>query len=1001
MSADYSSKEIEPKWQVYWEERKTFRTPNPGDPGFDPKKPKFYVLDMFPYPSGTGLHVGHPEGYTATDIIARYRRMKGYNVLHPMGWDSFGLPAEQHAVETGQHPAITTERNINTFRRQMKALGFSYDWDREIATTDPRYHRWTQWIFLQLFNSWYDDAAQRARPVSELEIPAEVAAKGEQAVREFVDSRRLAYLAEVPVNWCPALGTVLANEEVTNEGRSERGNHPVFRRPMRQWMLRITKYADRLERDLESLDWPESIKLMQRNWIGRSEGAVVTFRVAADRSRDRKGEVSGDQSCDRERAVSTGGDAIEVFTTRPDTLFGATYMVLAPEHPLVERITTDAQRDTVRRYCAAALQRSDMARTAEAKEKTGVFTGGYAINPASDEQIPIWVADYVLMGYGTGAIMAVPGHDERDFEFAKQFDLPIRAVVRPPESWVQEQIVANRIDLEHARRRGREKAAELLMRSATAAAGTISGITFQDARALIDGDAGWIDQVAMPAYGEDPGLFIDAYTGDGTAIHSGEFDGLPTAEFKRKITAWLEERALGRGAVNYKLRDWLFSRQRYWGEPFPILHGPDDELVALAESELPLTLPEMQDFAPTAMPEDSQAEPEPPLGRAKDWATVRRSGKSYRRELNTMPQWAGSCWYYLRFLDAKNEARLCGEQAERYWMVSKKKDGTPHAGGIDLYLGGAEHAVLHLLYARFWHKVLFDLGHVSTPEPFGKLFNQGMIRAFAYRDRRGIPVGYEEIDFREDGAYRKRDGEKLAGAVEKMSKALKNVVNPDEVVGEYGADSLRLYEMFMGPLDASKPWNPRDVPGVFRFLQRCWRLIAGEQSLVRPDGDGPLSGPYEALERSLHKTIKKVGDDIERMAFNTAIAAMMEFVNEAYRAKGISKSQAERFVLILSAFAPHLGEELWQRLRGAAWTGSLADEPWPEFDPMLVAEDRIEVPIQVNGKLVARVTVPPDATENAVRTAALAHPKVVERLHGKSVAKTIYVPARLLNLVVR
>ncbi len=1033
MPAEYSPKQIEPKWQAYWEEHKTFRTPNPGEAGFDPAKPKFYVLDMFPYPSGTGLHVGHPEGYTATDIIARYRRMKGYNVLHPMGWDAFGLPAEQHAVETGQHPAITTERNINTFRRQMKALGFSYDWDRELATTDPKYYRWTQWIFLQLFGSWYDDTAQKARPIRELEIPPETRAKGEGAAREFVDSHRLAYLAEVPVNWCPALGTVLANEEVTNEGRSERGNHPVFRRPMRQWMLRITKYADRLERDLEALDWPESIKLMQRNWIGRSEGAVVAFRVAADQSRDRKGAVSADQSRERKGVVSadqsrdrmegipSNDNLIEVFTTRPDTLFGATYMVLAPEHPLVERITTDAQRQAVRAYCAAALQRSDMARTAEAKEKSGVFTGSYAINPVNDEAIPIWVADYVLMGYGTGAIMAVPAHDERDFEFAKQFDLPIRAVVRPPESWVEEQIVANRIDVEHARRRGREQAAEILMRSATSAA-TMMSATYRDTRPLIDGDSSWIDQVAMPAHAEDPGLFVDAYTGDGLAINSGRFDGLPTAEFKRMITTWLAGRGLGHADVNYKLRDWLFSRQRYWGEPFPILHGPDGELVALQDAELPLALPEIENFAPAAMHDDSAAEPEPPLGRAKEWATVRRGGKTYRRELNTMPQWAGSCWYYLRFIDPKNDARLCGEQAERYWMISLKKDGAPHADGIDLYLGGAEHAVLHLLYARFWHKLLFDLGYVSTPEPFGKLFNQGMIRAFAYRDRRGIPVGYDEIDFREDGAYRRSDAEKLAGAVEKMSKALKNVVNPDEVVGECGADSLRLYEMFMGPLDASKPWNPRDVPGVFRFLQRCWRLIAGEREGrglsemvvdAGKDSDGrgreekgslepsAAGAPLDGLERLLHKTIKKVGEDIGRMAFNTAIAAMMEFVNEAYRAKGILKSQAERFVLILSPFAPHLGEELWQRLRGPAWRVSLADEPWPEFDPTLVVDDQIEVPIQVNGKLVARVTVPPDATEDAVRSAALAHPKVEERLHGKSVAKTIYVPARLLNLVVR
>ena len=935
MHGEYSPRRIESKWQAHWEEHSTFQMPNPGETGFDSDKPKFYVLDMFPYPSGAGLHVGHPEGYTATDIVARYRRMCGYNVLHPMGWDAFGLPAEQHAVETGQHPAVTTKRNIDTFRRQLKMLGFSYDWDREVATTDPSYYRWTQWIFLQLFNSWFDDAARKARPIGELQIPAEVQAEGEAAVRRFVDSQRLAYLAEVPVNWCPALGTVLSNEEVTNEGRSDRGNHPVFRRPMRQWMLRITKYADRLANDLEALDWPESVKLMQRNWVGRSEGAQVRFKVDG---RD---------------------DMIEVFTTRPDTLFGATYMVLAPEHPLAERITTSAQRDAVTGYCTQASRRSELDRTADTKEKTGVDTGAFAINPASGEKIPIWVADYVLMTYGTGAIMAVPAGDLRDWEFAWRFGLPVRPVVQPPE--------------------GYKPSKE------------------ESARAI-----------------EDGGVTRFPFVGSGRAINSGAFDGLSTEQFKKQIVAWLADRGLGRAMVNYKLRDWLFSRQRYWGEPFPILHGPDGEIVALDESELPLMLPEVDDYRPVSQTEESDALPEPPLGRATEWVEVRRDGKTYRRELNTMPQWAGSCWYYLRFCDPSNSERLCGEQAERYWMVSNKKDGTPHAGGIDLYLGGAEHAVLHLLYARFWHKVLFDLGHVSTPEPFGKLFNQGMIRAFAYKDGRGSYVGYEEIDFREDGAFRKADGEKLSGAVEKMSKSLKNVINPDEVVSEYGADSLRLYEMFMGPLDASKPWNPRDVPGVFRFLQRVWRLIAGEGEGLSPmviddeRGASPdakasraVPGPGADLEKALHATIKKVGADIERMTFNTAISAMMSFVNEAYRVGEIHRDQAQRFVLLLSPFAPHISEELWQRLRGTTWDGSLAYEAWPTYDASLLVEDEVEIPVQVNGKLAGRITVAKDADEETVRAAAQTNAKVAARLGDATVIKTIYVPGRMLNLIIR
>jgi leucyl-tRNA synthetase len=980
MNGEYAPKQIREKWQAYWEKEKTFRTPNPGEPGFDPARPKCYILDFFPYPSGAGLHVGHPEGYTATDILSRYRRMNGYAVLHTMGWDAFGLPAEQHALETGEHPAVATARNIANFRRQLKMLGFSFDWDREFATTDPEYYRWTQWIFLQIFNSWYDDAQGKARPISGLPVPGEVRASGPKAVREYVDSHRLAYLAEVPVNWCPALGTVLANEEVTNEGRSERGNHPVFKRPLKQWMLRITKYADRLARDLDDLDWPEAVKLMQRNWIGRSEGAQVRFDLPE------------------------AGESLEIFTTRPDTLFGATYMVLAPEHPLVGKITTPAQRPAVRAYCEAAVKRSDLARTAQTKDKTGVFTGAFAVNPVNNERIPVWIADYVLISYGTGAIMAVPAHDERDFEFAKQFNLPMIAVVKPPDSWIQHQIVTRGLDTAFAAAAGLAAQAERMTASAAPAAHALSTSTVQEPRTLRDGDTGWMQQVAQPTYAAHPALFHEAFIGEGTAMNSGAFNGLSTPEFKARIVEWLQARGRGRGTVNYKIRDWLFSRQRYWGEPFPILHGPDGEVAALDESELPLVLPEMTDFRPAAPEDGSEAVPEPPLGRAGEWATVLRGGVCWRRELNTMPQWAGSCWYYLRFLDPRNTRRFCSPEAERYWMVSRRRDGRPHAGGVDLYLGGAEHAVLHLLYARFWHKVLYDLGHVSTPEPFGRLFNQGMIRAFAYQDSRGAYVGYDEIDFREDGAYRRSDGERLRGAVEKMSKSLKNVINPEEVVETHGADALRLYEMFMGPLEASKPWNPRDVPGVYRFLQRTWRMVVDEKtgglSAMVADAAGPPAGAHAELERALHRTIRKVSEDIERLAFNTAISAMMEFVNEAYRLKTLRRDQAERFVLILSPFAPHLGEELWQRLRGPEWRTSLACEAWPRWDPAMVEEAQVEIPVQVNGKLAGRIVVAKDCPAAAAESAALADPKVREKVAGGQVKKAIYVPGRLLNLVV-
>ena len=926
--ADYDSAAIEAKWQAYWENNGTFVQVNPGEAGFV-DKPKMYVLDMFPYPSGAGLHVGHPEGYTATDIVCRYKRMKGFNVLHPMGYDSFGLPAEQYAVEHGVHPRETTAANIANIERQIKMFGFSYDWSRRLATTDVGYYRWTQWIFLKLFNSWYDPEVSAARPIAEL---AHKLAGGELVVtsagqvvgnpvhginaltneppgtisfidltpdqqREVIDSERLAYQAEVPVNWCPKLGTVLANEEVTNEGRSDRGDHPVYRRALTQWMLRITRYADRLGDDVEAVNWPEPIKIMQRNWIGRSEGADVDF------------------------AVDGFDELIRVYTTRPDTLFGATYMVLAPEHELVEVITTKDQRREVEAYVQAAARKSELERTAETKGKTGVPTGAFAINPVNDEKIPIWVADYVMMGYGTGAIMAVPAHDTRDFEFAEKFGLPIVKVVDPPA-------------------------------------------------------------------GED----WHGYVGDGVAVNSGQYDGLTTAEFKKTITAWLDEQGLGAAAINYKLRDWLFSRQRYWGEPFPIVHCDTCGTVGLPEDQLPLELPEMDDFSP-ATSDDPESLPAPPLGKLTDWVntTCPECGGPARRELNTMPQWAGSCWYYLRYLDRHNDEMPVDPAIEKYWMAPSDANPT---GGVDLYVGGAEHAVLHLLYARFWHKVLFDLGLASTAEPFGTLFNQGMIRSFAYRDQRGVYVGYDDVDASGDTPRHRRTGEELAESVEKMSKSLKNVVNPDEVIAQYGADAFRLYEMFMGPLEASKPWNTRDVPGVHRFLQRVWRMIAGSED--QPSMLGNQAD--DAVERALHQVVKKVGGDIEAMKFNTAIAAMMEFVNTAFRAGKITPDQAGRFVPVLAPLAPHIAEELWQLL---GHQQSLAYEPWPQYDEAMLVEDTVALAVQVNGKTRGRITVSADASQDDVIAAALADEKISAHLAGKTIVKQIVVPGRLVNLVVR
>jgi leucyl-tRNA synthetase len=901
----YNPKVIEPRWQRYWQQKKTFRTPDLSD------KPKFYILDMFPYPSGSGLHVGHPEGYTATDILARYRRMVGWNVLHPMGWDAFGLPAEQYAIETGTHPRATTEKNINTFRRQIQMLGFSYDWDREVDTTDPKYFKWTQWIFLVLFDTWYDPEQNKGRPISELPIPPEVRAGGERAVRLYQDARRLAYQVEAPVNWCPALGTVLANEEV-EDGKSERGGHPVVRMPLRQWMLRITEYAERLLADLETVDWSESIKEMQRNWIGKSAGAEVDFPVADHDA------------------------TIRVFTTRPDTLFGATYMVLAPEHPLVDAITTSEQRKAVQQYQAEAARKSDLERTELAKKKTGVFTGAHAVNPVNNQKIPVWIADYVLASYGTGAIMAVPGQDERDWEFAEVFGLPIIRTVQPPEGW--------------------------------------SG---------------------------------KAYLGDGPAINSGFLNGLNIADAKRKIIDWLEEKGVGTRKVNYKLRDWLFSRQRYWGEPFPILHeiGPDGKPTGIVEplspEELPLRLPDMEDYKPSG-------KPEPPLGKATEWVNVTRHGKRYKRETNTMPQWAGSCWYYLRYLDPKNDKAFCDPAKEKYWM------------SVDLYVGGAEHAVLHLLYARFWHKVLYDRGHVHTPEPFKKLVNQGMILGeakpyvacnpdnseelisdekvsqWAAVGEKELPE--EQVEQRGDEEYVKGTDIVIRRVAYKMSKSRGNVINPDQVVDEYGADSLRLYEMFMGPLEAVKPWSMRGVEGVYRFLGRVWRLFIDDRAEAMKLADSVKDVPADRdTQRKLHQTIQKVTEDLDGMRFNTAIAAMMELTNHLTPLPVRPRGVLETFVLLLSPFAPHLAEELWQTL---GHKETLAYEPWPKFDPALTKEDEVEVPVQVNGKLRLRLTVPAGLDKAAFEKAVMGDEKVRALLDGKTVRKVIVVPGKLVNIVV-
>ena len=860
---DYNFSAIEKKWQAYWLKNKTFKCD-----AEDNRKPKFYCLDMFPYPSGAGLHVGHPEGYTATDILCRYKRMKGFNVLHPMGWDAFGLPAEQYAVETGTHPAVTTEKNVNRFREQIRMLGFSYDWDREVNTTDPKYYKWTQWIFEQLYK------------------------KG------------LAYVAEVPVNWCPALGTVLANEEVI-DGRSERGNHPVERRPMRQWMLKITAYAERLLQDLDGLDWPESIKEMQRNWIGKSTGALVDFGVAG---RDEK---------------------ITVFTTRCDTLFGATYMVLSPEHALVAKWLEGgvlSNADDVRAYQRKAASKSDLERTELNKEKTGVkLEGVMGVNPVNGGTIPIFISDYVLASYGTGAIMAVPAHDERDFDFAKVFDLPIVQVVAPADS---------------------------------EAAKNASP-----------------DPVPYTA----DAAFTDIATG--VMVSSGFITGLSVDDARKKMIAWLEENGVGKAKTQYKLRDWLFSRQRYWGEPFPVIHWEDGTQSLVDENDLPLTLPELQDYKPTGTGE-------PPLAKAEDWVNVTdpATGRKGKRETNTMPQWAGSCWYYLRYIDPHNDAAFADPELLKKWLP------------VDLYVGGAEHAVLHLLYARFWHKVLFDLGLVPTKEPFQRLVNQGMILGTAFKTARGVLIPTDQITWRDGKPYGAEEGgeeELLTEFPAKMSKSLKNVVNPDDVVRDYGADSLRLYEMFMGPLQAVKPWSTKGVEGVFRFLKRANRLVTETTVADR--------AMTKAESKSLNAMVKKVGEDLEALAFNTGISAMMVFINEAEdfakaSADGLPREYLEKFVLCLAPFAPHLGEELWSFLGHGE---SLAYEPWPVFDPAALVENEVEIPVQVMGKLRGRIKVPVAATPDEMRAAAESAPDVAKFLEGKTVVKVIAVPKRMVNFVVK
>ena len=932
------AEQIELDWQDRWEAEGTFHTPNPvGElsEGFDAvaDRPHLYVNDMFPYPSGAGLHVGHPLGFIGTDVFARYQRMNGYNVLHTMGFDAFGLPAEQYAVETGQHPRTTTEQNIATYQRQLRRLGLGHDPRRSVSTTDVDYYRWTQWIFLQIFNSWYDEAQQKARHIDELIALYDEGARteglpdgrswaslGERERREVIDAHRLAYISEAPVNWCPGLGTVLANEEVTPDGRSDRGNFPVFKRPLKQWMMRITTYADRLIADLDRLDWPDKVKAMQRNWIGRSTGASIRFATSA-------------------------GD-LEVFTTRPDTLFGATFVVISPEHPLAAALTADAwpaavkdawtggagsPQSAVTAYVEMAAQKTDADRQDDGKAKTGVFTGSFATNPVTGEQLPIFIADYVLMGYGTGAIMAVPGQDQRDWDFAAKYDLPIVRTVQPADGF--------------------------------------------------DGEA---------------------YTGDGPAINSARADGqldingMPIAEAKQVVTDWLQDRGLGAPTTTYKLRDWLFSRQRYWGEPFPIVYDETGLPIALPDSQLPVELPEVEDFSPrVGDPNDAMSEPEPPLGRNAEWANVTLDlgdgPKQYRRELNTMPQWAGSCWYELRYLDPHNDERFVDPENEKYWMGPRSEGDT---GGVDLYVGGVEHAVLHLLYARFWHKVLFDLGHVTSDEPFRRLFNQGMVTAASYTDSRGMYVAAADVV--------ERDGKWYLGEEEvtrqngKMGKSLKNSVSPDEMYEMFGADTLRVYEMFTGPMDQSRPWETKDVVGSQRLLQRVWRNVIDEQTGAVTVTD---ESPSEESLRVMHKLIIGAREGMDSLRFNLAIAKLTELNNHitATYPNGAPRELVEPLVLMLAPLAPHISEELWKRL---GHDESLVWQAYPVADEELAADSTIEIPVQVNGKVRDTVQIAPDADRAAMETAARASDKIAALIGGKTERKVVVVPGKLVNFVV-
>ena len=902
---------FEGHWRNRWEADGIYRVGNPGDPGFDDSRPKFYCLDMFPYPSGAGLHVGHPVGYIGSDILSRFHRMRGYNVLHPMGWDAFGLPAEQYAITTGIHPAETTRAAIETYRGQLDAIGFSYDWTREIATIDPDYYRWTQWIWLQAWNSWFDDSCEKARPISEL---LESLDSGRRTVdgrqwsdlndaeqQAYLDEKRLAYLSEQVVNWCPKLGTALANEEVI-DGKSERGGHPVIRKPLKQWMFRITAYADRLLADLDNVNWPESTRAMQAEWIGRSEGADIDFNCEHD-------------------------STIRVFTTRPDTIFGVTFMVLAPEHPLVAEVMSNpgpsTNVDALRQYVEAASSRADIDRMADQDDKTGVPLGISAVNPATGETIPVWVADYVLMSYGHGAIMAVPGHDERDAAFATKFGLDIRTVVQSSDGSTSE--------------------------------GCLTG----------------------------DGLVINS-TRDDLAL-----DGCSSEDARTYVIDWIERNGIGDRQVRYRLRDWLFSRQRYWGEPFPIVHDEQGRTWPISEDHLPVELPPIDDFAPA-----ESEDPQPLLAKAKEWlhTTAGEAGVDpallppetpVTRETNTMPGWAGSCWYHLRYCSPTCDTRFVDEKAEAYWLGE----------GVDLYIGGAEHAVLHLLYARFWNKMLHDLGYVSSEEPFRRLFHQGLLTSWAFQRSDGSLVPVDEVEERDGDVFiETATGEVVNRTIAKMSKSLRNVINPDEVIETWGADTLRLYEMYMGPLESSKPWNPRDIVGVFRFLQRLWRLVVDEEtgSIVTADVAD------ETIERALHRTIHKVESDIERLSFNTAIAALIEFVNVATSTGPMTSDQIGRLVRILAPMAPFVAEEIWHRIGNDS---SIALAQWPDFDATMLVDDTIEMPIQIKGKVRSKITVPSDASEAHLQETALADPRIAELVGDAPVRKVIVVPGKIINII--